>query len=332
MLILGIETSCDETSAAVVEDGRNILSNVVSSQVKLHRKFWGVVPEIASRKHLEMIIPVIEESLKKAGIKLTDLDAIAATYGPGLLGSLLVGLTVAKGIAYALKLPFVGINHLEAHLYANFLEHPEIKAPLVGLVISGGHTDLVYLDREGRYYPLGTTRDDAVGEAFDKVAKILRLGYPGGPIIEKVARRGDPQSIDLPLVRFKEDTLDFSFSGIKTAILYYVKKLEEKGDPVPVSDLAASFQMKVAQMLTERLLKAVRLKKVKQVILGGGVSANLFLRSFIERKKPDDLKVFFPSLELCTDNAAMIAACAYPKVKEGRLSPLSLDARPNLSF
>jgi len=332
MLILGIETSCDETSAAVVEDGRRILSNVVASQVKLHRKFWGVVPEIASRKHLEMIIPIIQESLEEARVQLTDLDAIAATYGPGLSGSLLVGLTAAKGIAYALNLPFVGINHLEAHLYADFLQYPDLSPPLIGLIISGGHTDLVYLDKKGRYQPLGTTRDDAVGEAFDKVAKILNLGYPGGPIIEKIARKGDPQSIELPLVHFKEDTLDFSFSGIKTAVLYYVKDLEKKGLPLPIPDIAASFQMKVAQILMERLLKAVSLKGVKQVILGGGVSSNLFLRSFVQEKKPEDLRIFFPPLELCTDNAAMIAACAYSKIKQGRFSPLSLDAKPNLSF
>jgi len=332
MLVLGIETSCDETAAAVVEDGRRILSNVVASQVELHRKFWGIVPEIASRRHLEIIIPVIEEALKRANVRLNNLDAIAATYGPGLLGSLLVGLTVAKGIAYALSLPFVGINHLEAHLYANFLHHPEITPPLVGLIISGGHTELVYLSEEGKYQLLGTTRDDAVGEALDKVAKILHLGYPGGPIIEKIAKEGDPESIDLPLVHFKEDTMDFSFSGIKTAVLYYVRKLEKRNIPIPLSDLAASLQRRIAQMLTERTFKAVSLKKVKQLILGGGVSSNLFLRTFLEERKPKGLKIFFPPLQLCTDNAAMVAACAYPKIKEGKISPFSLDAQPNLNF
>jgi len=333
MLILGIETSCDETAAAVVKDGKRILSNVVASQVELHRKFWGIVPEIASRRHLETIIPVIEEALKRARVRLNDLDAVATTYGPGLLGSLLVGLTVAKGIAYALNLPFVGINHLEAHLYANFLQYPEIRPPLIGLIISGGHTELVYLSREEKYQLLGTTRDDAVGEAFDKVAKILRLGYPGGPAIEKIAKEGDPGSIDLPLVHFKEkESLDFSFSGIKTAVLYYVRNLEKKHIPIPLSDLAASLQRRIAQMLTERALRAVSLKKVRQLILGGGVASNLFLRTFLEERKPEGLKIFFPSLELCTDNAAMVAACAYPKIKKGKLSPFSLDAQPNLNF
>ncbi|MCK4523101.1 tRNA (adenosine(37)-N6)-threonylcarbamoyltransferase complex transferase subunit TsaD, partial [Candidatus Aerophobetes bacterium] len=232
MLILGIETSCDETAAAVVENGKKILSNVVASQVDLHRKFWGIVPEIASRKHLELIIPIIKESLGEARIKLKDLDAVAATYGPGLLGSLLVGLIVTKGLAYALELPFIGINHLEAHFYANFLSYPEIVLPLVGLIISGGHTELIYLSKEREYEILGTTRDDAVGEAFDKVARILDLGYPGGPVIEKMAEKGNPQSINLPLTHFKNNSLDFSFSGIKTAVLYYVKDLERKKAPV----------------------------------------------------------------------------------------------------
>ncbi len=332
MLILGIETSCDETAAAVVENGKKILSNVVASQVDLHRKFWGIVPEIASRKHLELIIPIIKESLGEARIKLKDLDAVAATYGPGLLGSLLVGLIVAKGLAYALELPFIGINHLEAHFYANFLSYPEIVLPLVGLIISGGHTELIYLSKEREYEILGTTRDDAVGEAFDKVARILDLGYPGGPVIEKMAEKGNPQSIDLPLTHFKNNSLDFSFSGIKTAVLYYVKDLERKKAPVSTADIAASFQLKIAQMLSKNLFKVACLKKVKQIILGGGVSANLFLRSFLEKEKPDHIKIFFPPLELCTDNAAMVAACAYPKVKQGKSSPLSLDAQPNLGF
>ena len=332
MLILGIETSCDETAAAVVENGKKILSNVVASQVDLHRKFWGIVPEIASRKHLELIIPIIKESLGEARIKLKDLDAVAATYGPGLLGSLLVGLIVTKGLAYALELPFIGINHLEAHFYANFLSYPEIVLPLVGLIISGGHTELIYLSKEREYEILGTTRDDAVGEAFDKVARILDLGYPGGPVIEKMAEKGNPQSIDLPLTHFKNNSLDFSFSGIKTAVLYYVKDLERKKAPVSTADIAASFQLKIAQMLSKNLFKVACLKKVKQIILGGGVSANLFLRSFLEKEKPDHIKIFFPPLELCTDNAAMVAACAYAKVKQGKVSPLSLDAQPNLGF
>lgn len=332
MLILGIETSCDETAAAVVEDGRKILSNVVISQVKLHRKLQGIVPEIASRRHLETIIPAIEQALHAGQVKLENLDAVAVTYGPGLLGSLLIGLTVAKGIAYSLEIPLIGINHLEAHLYANFLLYPEVTPPLLGLIISGGHTELVYLSKKGKYKVLGTTRDDAAGEAFDKVARILNLGYPGGPAVEKIAKKGNPHSIKLPLVHFKKDTLDFSFSGIKTAILYYVKDIEKKGKPIPSANIAASFQFKMAQMLTQNLFKIASLKKVKQIILGGGVTANLFLRSFLEKEKPNNIEIFFPSPELCTDNAAMVAACAYAKLKRGETSPFFLDAQPSLGL
>ncbi len=332
MVILGIETSCDETAAAVVEDGKSILSNVVNSQIELHRQFGGIVPEVASRSHVEKIIPIVKQALIEAKMKLEDLDGIAVTFGPGLLGSLLVGLTVAKGMSYSLRVPLVGINHLEAHIYANFLSYPHLRPPFVGLVISGGHTELVYLSAEGNYYVLGATRDDAVGEAFDKVAKILDLGYPGGPIIEKVAREGRPRSIPLPSIRFKEDTFDFSFSGIKTAVLYYVMDLEKKGASIPTADLAACFQTKIAEILAERIFRAASLKKVKKIVLGGGVSCNLFLRSFIQKEKPKQLKIFFPPPSLCTDNAAMIAACAYPKIKEGLTSPLSLDVQPNLNF
>ena len=218
MLILGIETSCDETAVAVVEDGKYIHSNLVASQVELHREFYGVVPEVASRKHLEVILPLINKSLQEAKISLKNLNAVAVTAGPGLLGSLLVGVTVAKGIALSLNIPLIGINHLEAHLYAAFLQNVSLHLPLIGLIISGGHTELVHLSEEGKYELLGSTRDDAVGEAFDKVARILDLGYPGGPIIEKVAKKGDPSRIKLPTPKFKEETLDFSFSGLKTAV------------------------------------------------------------------------------------------------------------------
>ncbi|GAG39216.1 unnamed protein product, partial [marine sediment metagenome] len=249
--------------------GKKILSNVVISQVNLHRKLQGIVPEIASRRHLETILPAIKQALQQAQLKLENLDAVAVTYGPGLLGSLLIGLTIAKGIAYSLEIPLIGINHLEAHLYANFLLYPEVTPPLVGLIISGGHTELVYLSKKGEYEVMGTTRDDAAGEAFDKVARILNLGYPGGPAVEKMAKKGDPQSIKLPLVHFKKETLDFSFSGIKTATLYYVRNLEKKGEHIPAANLAASFQLKVAQMLTKNLFKIACSKKVKQIILGG---------------------------------------------------------------
>ncbi len=332
MLIMGIETSCDETAAAVVREGREILSNVVASQESIHSKFGGVVPEIASRKHIEVIIPVIKEALKEAQIKLQDVDAIGATYGPGLLGSLMVGLTAAKGIAYSMKLPFVGINHLKAHLYANFISHPHLSPPLVGLIISGGHTELIYLSKDTKYELLGATRDDAVGEAFDKVARILELSYPGGPAIEKIARKGNPQIVDLPHPHFKKENLDFSFSGIKTAILYYVRELQKKETPIPAADIAASFQLRTAEILSEKLFKAVFLKKVKNVVIGGGVASNDFIREFIKKRAPRGIEIFFPSPALCTDNAAMVALLAYFEIKRGRTSSFSLEAEPGLSL
>ncbi len=332
MLIMGIETSCDETAAAVVRKGREILSNVVASQESIHSEFWGIVPEIASRKHIEVIIPVIKQALKDAQIKLQDLDAIGATYGPGLLGSLMVGLTAAKGIAYSMKLPFIGINHLKAHLYANFISYPNLSPPLVGLIISGGHTELIYLSKDTKYELLGATRDDAVGEAFDKVARILELSYPGGPAIEKIARKGNPQTINLPHLHFKKENFDFSFSGIKTAILYYVRELQKKETSIPAEDIAASFQLRVAEILSKKLFKAVSLKKVKNIVIGGGVASNNFIREFMKENAPRGTKIFFPSPELCTDNAAMVASLAYFEIKRGKTSSFSLEAQPGLSL
>lgn len=330
MLILGIETSCDETAAAVVEDGYHIHSNLVASQVELHREFYGVVPEVASRRHLETILPLVKKSLEKANVTFKDLDAIAVTAGPGLLGSLLVGTTVAKGIALSFNIPFVGVNHLEAHIYAGFLQSPCPSCPLLGLVISGGHTDLAYLPEKWNYELLGSTRDDAVGEAFDKVARILDLGYPGGPIIEKIARKGNPEKVKLPLPQFKQKTLDFSFSGLKTAVLYRVRKLTQKGTPVPVEDITASFQLQVARIIGRRIAQASSLKKVSKVVIGGGVASNSFIREYLQNRFRKKLKLFIPPPELCTDNAAMIAALAWEKVKQGKISPLSLRARPAL--
>ena len=332
MLILGIETSCDETAVAVVENGHRIHSNLVASQVELHKEFYGIVPEVASRKHLEVIIPLIQKSLEQASVRLQDIDAVAVTYGPGLFGSLLVGVTVAKGIALSLNLPLIGINHLEAHLYAAFLTMPSPCPPLVGLVISGGHTELVYLPSIDEYEPLGSTRDDAVGEAFDKVARILNLGYPGGPIIEQIAQSGNASEVELPTPRFKEETLDFSFSGLKTAVLYRVKGLKKGQVPVPVEDMAASFQLQVARIIGERIAQATWLKKAEQVIIGGGVASNQFIRKYLAEKFKGKLKITIPPPELCTDNAAMIAALAHHKLKQGKTSPLSLEATPNLSI
>jgi len=349
MLILGIETSCDETAASVVKDGKRILSNVIASQVAIHRKFWGVVPEIASRKHLELINPVISEALSGAGIGFSDLDGIAATYGPGLVGALLVGLSTAKAIAYSNNLPFVGINHLEGHIYANYLEHPSSKFPFLALIVSGGHSNLVYVKDHGGYEVLGRTRDDAPGEAFDKIAKFLKLGYPGGPIIDKMAKRGDPKAIPFPRSYFKaKETLDFSFSGIKTAVVNYIAKYQSDSGTVRQSNrqtvkpqgslptlpnIVASFQEAVVDMLIKNTLRAAKMKGVKKIVLAGGVASNSRLRERLkEETKARGIKLYYPREELCTDNAAMIACCGYYKLKEGIKSDLSLNAVANLSL
>lgn len=326
-LIMGIETSCDETAAAIVEDGEKIISNVVASQISIHQKYGGVVPEIASRKHMEYIIPVIDKALEESEKKITDLSAIAVTYGPGLIGSLLVGLSVAKAMAYAQNIPLIGINHLEAHIYANFLEHTEIKPPFICLIVSGGHTSLVYMRNFGEYKLLGQTKDDAAGEVFDKIAKVLDLGYPGGPITEKLAKKGDPSSIKFPRPILNDKSYDFSFSGLKTAVIYYIKELKEENKNIPVSDILASFQQAVIDVLVKKTIKAALKFKTKQIILAGGVAANNSLRREIKEKADLlNIKVFYPSIFLCTDNAAMVASAGYYKFKENKKSSLNLDA------
>lgn len=326
-LIMGIETSCDETAAAIVEDGKKIISNVVASQISIHQKYGGVVPEIASRKHMEYIIPVIDKALEESEKKITDLSAIAVTYGPGLIGSLLVGLSVAKAMAYAQNIPLIGINHLEAHIYANFLEHTEIKPPFICLIVSGGHTSLVYTRNFGEYKLLGQTKDDAAGEVFDKIAKVLDLGYPGGPITEKLAKKGDPSSIKFPRPILNDKSYDFSFSGLKTAVIYYIKELKEENKNIPVSDILASFQQAVIDVLVKKTIKAALKFKTKQIILAGGVAANNSLRREIKEKADLlNIKVFYPSIFLCTDNAAMVASAGYYKFKENKKSSLNLDA------
>ncbi len=326
-LILGIETSCDETAAAIVEDGKKIISNVVASQISIHQKYGGVVPEIASRKHMEDIIPVIDKALDESGKKITDLSAIAVTYGPGLIGSLLVGLSVAKAMAYAQNIPLIGVNHLEAHIYANFLEHNEITPPLICLIVSGGHTSLVYIRHFGEYELLGQTKDDAAGEVFDKIAKVLGLDYPGGPIIEKLAKEGDPSSIQFPRPILNDKSYDFSFSGLKTAVIYHIKKLKKENKNIPVSDILASFQQAVTDVLVGKTIKAALKFKTKQIVLAGGVAANSSLRREIKEKANLlNIKVFYPSISLCTDNAAMVASAGYYKFKENKKSSLNLDA------
>ncbi|MDO8886008.1 tRNA (adenosine(37)-N6)-threonylcarbamoyltransferase complex transferase subunit TsaD [Candidatus Oleimmundimicrobium sp.] len=338
-LILGIETSCDETAAAVVADGKRILSNIIASQVKWHQKFNGVVPEIASRKHVELISPVIEEALLEANVTLDDIDAIAVTRGPGLVGALLVGLGVAKGLSYATKLPLICVNHIEAHILANFLEHPNLKPPLIALVVSGGHTALVYMGDFGEYEVLGETLDDAAGEAFDKIAKFLGLGYPGGPIIDKLAAKGNSKAINFPRAMINTNNYDFSLSGLKTAVLNYISKLKAEGKEVNIPDLCASFQAAVIDVQIHKTLRAARERTVDEIVLAGGVAANKSLR---ERLKKEAAKIgkelFYSSLPLCTDNAAMIACVGYYRYRKadkyGEEIVCSLDANadPNLSL
>ncbi len=338
MLVLGIDTSCDDTSVAVVEDGTKILSNIVSSQDVIHKKYGGVVPELASRRHLEIINFVVEKALKEAGIKLNALDCIAVTRGPGLIGALLIGMMTAKSLAYVHDLPLVGVNHLEAHIYANFLEFSSLKPPFVSLVISGGHTDLIYFHDFDQYKILGRTRDDAVGEAFDKVAKFLNLGYPGGPVIDRLSREGDAKKIRFPRP-FLGKSFDFSFSGLKTAVVNYVVSRKENNS---AADIVAGFQQSVIEVLTAKAINAAKEMKVGKIVLGGGVSANSALRKYLKiQAKKNRIKVYFPALCLCTDNAAMIACLGYYKMKKYfkdvknrcfSLQQLDLNVEPNLKI
>ncbi len=330
-LILGIESSCDETAAAVVAGGRCVLSNIIASQVDLHKKYGGVVPEIASRKHLEAVLPTIEEALATAGVTLQQIDAIAVTHGPGLVGALLVGLSAAKALAFATEKPLVGVNHLHGHIAANFLVENPPQFPLVCLVVSGGHTDLIYMEGHHHMELLGRTRDDAAGEAFDKVARSVGLGYPGGPQVEKLATQGDPTAVPLPHAR-TEGPYDFSFSGLKTAVLQYAQRTGPLNDQQR-ADLAASFQRAVTGVLADKTLKAARAKGVRQVILAGGVAANGALRQAMrEALEPHGIRLGYPAPVLCTDNAAMIAAAGHYLFEAGVRSELDLNAVPSLGL
>jgi N6-L-threonylcarbamoyladenine synthase len=334
MLILAIETSCDDTGAAVILDGRKILSNIVSSQVPIHQKYGGVVPELASRKHIESIVPIVAEALETAKVTLKEIDSIAVTQGPGLVGSLLVGLSFAKSIAFARGLPFIGVNHVEAHLSAIFLEEKPPRFPFIGLVVSGGHTSLFRMDGFGKYKRLGQTRDDAAGEAFDKVAKLLGLGYPGGPIIDELSKAGNPKAIRFPRPVLSKNSFDFSFSGLKTAVVNYVKAYPEPPGGYPenlIKDIVSSFQEAVVEVLVKKTLKAAQQQGLKRVVLSGGVAANQRLRQKIrEESFEQQLKVYLPSPSFCTDNAAMVGVVGYEYLKRGIRSPLSLNAFSNL--
>jgi N6-L-threonylcarbamoyladenine synthase len=336
MLILGIDTSCDDTSASVVEDGIRIVSNIVSSQSDIHTKYGGIVPELASRRHIEMILPVVDEALKKAGITLKDLAALSVCHGPGLIGSLLVGCSFAKAVCYSNKIPLVAVNHLEGHLLSAFLESPAPEFPFLSLVVSGGHTSLYIAEGFGRYTELGRTRDDAAGEAYDKVSKLLGLGYPGGPVIDGLSAEGDPKAVDFPRAYLPE-SFDFSFSGLKTAVLNFVRKNNVEGPwgqhagHELVRDVAASFQAAVVDVLVRKTEWAVKKTRIRRVTLSGGVAANGGLRRRMkEMGQERDVEVFVPSVGLCTDNAAMIAGAGYHRFIKGEVAGLDLNPQAYL--
>lgn len=327
MNILAIETSCDETSAAVVKDGTEVLSSIISSQNDFHAKYGGIVPEIASRKHIEAISPVIKEAIDRAGIGFKDVDTVATTFGPGLPGSLIVGISAAKAISFALKKPLIGVNHLEGHIYANFLLEPGLKFPFICLIVSGGHTQLVKVTGHMEFETLGRTRDDAAGEAYDKVARFLGLGYPGGPIIDKLSKEGNENAVNFTRPMSNEEyKYDFSFSGIKTAVVYFSKKVEQgKEKEVSKTDIAASFQKSVVDTLVEKTVKAAEDNHIKTIAIGGGVAANSKLRADMKTACDNKgIKCIVPPLELCTDNAAMIGCAGYFRFKKGMTADYSL--------
>ncbi|MDD6795488.1 MAG: tRNA (adenosine(37)-N6)-threonylcarbamoyltransferase complex transferase subunit TsaD [Clostridiaceae bacterium] len=330
-LILAIESSCDETSVAVVKNGREVLSNIIATQIDTHKKFGGVVPEVASRMHIEAVDAVAKEALREANVTLDDIDAIGVTYGPGLVGALLVGLQYAKGLAFTTKKPLVGVNHIEGHICANYIQHKDLKPPFVSLVVSGGHTFIVHVKDYGTYEILGQTRDDAAGEAYDKVARAIGLGYPGGPKIDKLAKEGNPNAMVFPRANFHEQTLDFSFSGVKSAVLNYLNKSKMKGEEINRADIAASFQKAVVDVLKDNVFETCRIKNLKKIAIAGGVASNSALRkALIDEGNKKGIEILFPEPVLCTDNAAMIGAAAYFELINNNISGLDLNAKPNL--
>lgn len=333
ILILGLETSCDETSAAVIANGRTILSNIISSQVPLHQKFGGVVPEIASRKHIENVLPVVNQALEAAGVGLSDISAIGVTYGPGLVGALLVGVAAAKALSFGADIPLVGVNHLEGHIFANFLGRPDLIPPFVALVVSGGHTSLVHVKEYNDFELLGQTRDDAAGEAFDKVARVMNLPYPGGPHIDRLAKEGNPQAISFPRALSVRDSFEFSFSGLKSAVLNYLNSVTQKGENFSQADVAASFQAAVVEVLVNKAVQAAKYCNVNQLVLAGGVAANSELKlKLFTACSQENISLNYPPPVLCTDNAAMIACRAYYSYKSGQVADLRLNAVPSLKL
>lgn len=333
ILILGVETSCDETAASVVINGRRVLSNIISSQVDLHAEYGGVVPEIASRRHVELILPVIDNALKQAEVTLEELDAIAVTYGPGLVGALLVGVSAAKALAFSLDKPLVHVNHIEGHIAANYITHSDLEPPYVCLIASGGHSHIVHIRSYSEFEIMGRTRDDAAGEAFDKIARVMGLGYPGGPAIDRAAKAGNPEAFRFPRVSFEDAPYDFSFSGLKTAVINTVHQLKQKGEPLPVADICASFQKAVVDVLTDHTLSAAKEIGTDTLCIAGGVAANSLLRETMTQKAgTENIRVLYPSMILCTDNAAMIASAGYYALRNGKLADWRLNAVPQLKI
>ena len=326
MLVLGIETSCDETSVAIVKDGREVLSNIIDTQIPIHEKYGGVVPEIASRNHIEAISRVTKKALEVANIKFEDIDAVTPTYGPGLVGALLVGLSYGKALSYAINKPLVGVNHIHGHIAANYITHKDLKPPFLCLLISGGNTQIVHVKDYTSFELIGKTRDDAIGEAFDKIARVVGLGYPGGPKVDALARRGLP-NIELPKTHF-ENSLDFSFSGIKTAVI----NVNHKNPDIKKEDLCASFENAVTEVLIENVKKALKQTGCTKLAIAGGVSANSYIRTEVLKLESDSLKVYMPDMKLCTDNAAMIASAGYFKFVNKEINELDLNAIPNLKL
>ena len=326
ILTLGIESSCDETSVAVVKNGREILSNIIDTQIPIHEKYGGVVPEIASRNHIEAISRVTKLALKEANVTFEDIDAVTPTYGPGLVGALLVGLSYGKALSFAINKPLVGVNHIQGHIAANYITHKDLKPPFLCVMMSGGNTQLVHVKNYTEFEVLGKTRDDAIGEAFDKVARVVGLGYPGGPKVDKLAKEGNPEAITLPKTHF--DNLDFSFSGIKTAVI----NLHHKTPDINKANLCASFEKNVTETLMENVIKAIEKTGMKKITLAGGVSSNSYIRAEFKKLEEQGIKVYMPDLKLCTDNAAMIASAGYYNYINGKQDELNLNAIPNLKL